>query len=210
MQLLHASKGCRCGWHKLLVVDDSDLRLRAVTLLLRQRIEVLIAATPAEALRVVEREQPRLALLDYGLASDVAPHLIGPLKQLVADMRVVVYSGNLDPGKAEESRAAGAIEAIDLADAYSFDDGLDLLMEGPGASRPSTGRRCSALQQVEDEHIERTLWLCNGNASSAARQLGISRGKLHQWLKDRGKSSSDFTLVDAVQFLNSRSRNDSR
>lgn len=210
MDTTRGSSGCRCGWHKLLVVDDYELRRRAAATLLRHRVEVVLAATATEAYALAKSIRPRLALLDFNLASERGPQLIDPLVRLVGDIRVVVYSGQLDDAMADESRAAGAIDAIELEDAHSFDDGLDLLMERPAKTLIERRQVCPALQQIEDEHIERVLWICNGKVNAAAKQLGVSRSKLFQWLKDRGRSTDDFRLVDPVQFMDSRRRRDSR
>jgi DNA-binding protein Fis len=43
-----------------------------------------------------------------------------------------------------------------------------------------------ALQAVEDALIDRTLAMCEGNVSRAARMLGVSRDQLRYRLAKRG------------------------
>ena len=43
-----------------------------------------------------------------------------------------------------------------------------------------------ALQSVEDALIDRTLAMCDGNVSRAARMLGVSRDQLRYRLAKRG------------------------
>jgi transcriptional regulator of acetoin/glycerol metabolism len=58
----------------------------------------------------------------------------------------------------------------------------------PGAGRPRTGRDPDArsLDDVTREHVMRALTRHDGNATAAAKQLGVSRTTLWRMLKRWG------------------------
>jgi transcriptional regulator of acetoin/glycerol metabolism len=55
-----------------------------------------------------------------------------------------------------------------------------------GAPAEETNRDTWSLADVEKEHIQRVLALHRGNATGAARQLGISRTTLWRKLRQYG------------------------
>ena len=57
---------------------------------------------------------------------------------------------------------------------------------GGGAAEPDRSRDSWSLAEVEREHIRRVLALHRGNATSAAKQLGISRTTLWRKLREYG------------------------
>ena len=58
--------------------------------------------------------------------------------------------------------------------------------EGTGAAEVPPGRETWPLSRVEEEHIRLVLARHRGNATLAARQLGISRTTLWRKLKQYG------------------------
>ena len=55
-----------------------------------------------------------------------------------------------------------------------------------GVDRLDVPEEGLALQAVEDALIDRTLAMCDGNVSRAARMLGVSRDQLRYRLAKRG------------------------
>jgi propionate catabolism operon transcriptional regulator len=61
-----------------------------------------------------------------------------------------------------------------------------------GPAAPDSGSRSGwSLAQVEEEHIRRVLARHRGNATAAARQLGISRTTLWRKLREYGIRRGD-------------------
>ncbi|HEY2328194.1 MAG TPA: response regulator [Verrucomicrobiae bacterium] len=70
------SKNAAPNARKILVVDDNQVVLKAMTLLLSNRgYQVLVAATPEETIFILGRQRPDLILLDLDFPPDPASAL---------------------------------------------------------------------------------------------------------------------------------------
>ena len=103
----------------------------------------------------------------------------GP-KILAIDLPAVFRAPRLLP------KEFGARDTEDLSPAVS----LPAPAAAPTASPASDPRATWSLAEVEREHIQRVLALHRGNATTAARQLGISRTTLWRKLREYGLKRS--------------------
>ncbi|MEJ0099290.1 MAG: response regulator transcription factor [Pseudomonadota bacterium] len=168
-----------CG----LLVDDDPLYLRTLQRSLQRRgLEAATAQTPAEALRIARLAPPSFALIDLRLGDASGLTLIAPLRELRADMRILLVTGYASIATAVDAIKRGAdnylakpvtAEAILRAlsdDAEDAGDTVDTMLP---------------LSRVEWEHIQQALTETEGNISAAARLLGMHRRSLQRKLAKR-------------------------
>ena len=99
----------------MIVEDHADFRALIEVLLGRQPdIELLAqAGSLAEARARAARLELDVAILDLGLPDGSGADLIADLRRAGNEVRVLVLSASLDPGRIEKARSAGADEILD-------------------------------------------------------------------------------------------------
>ncbi len=96
----------------LVVEDDEQVRLLVAQLLTHAGYRVWAAADRDEALRLVEREPPRLILLDWNIPWGMdAPAFARALRERRLDKHCPILLACSDP-TAEKMRTVGAIGAM--------------------------------------------------------------------------------------------------
>lgn len=101
---------------RLVVVDDHDeaRRLIASSLDAEADIDVVAtAATAAEAVRVIARLQPDIALVDANLGDASGRAVMEQVRELSPTVRCIIHTGSLSAGEADALVQAGA-EAVVL------------------------------------------------------------------------------------------------
>ncbi len=97
----------------ILIIDDEPEIASAYSLILsREGYRAVSAAEGLEALRLAEREQPDIVLLDINLSGWDGLRLLGSLQVLAADASIIVVSGYLDPATEEVAMDCGAKECL--------------------------------------------------------------------------------------------------
>ncbi len=92
-----------------LLVDDDALYLRTLQRSLQRRgFAAAIAQTAEDALRIARAEPPAFALIDLKLGNDSGLALIAPLRELRADMRILLVTGYASIATAVEAIKRGA------------------------------------------------------------------------------------------------------
>jgi YesN/AraC family two-component response regulator len=97
--------------YKVLIVDDSKLARMAVIKTLSktfpgwQRVE---AASATEALKVMQRDQPDIALIDFNMPVQDGLHLAADLRVISAEMPVAIISANNQQEVVNRAQALGA------------------------------------------------------------------------------------------------------
>lgn len=107
----------------LLLEDDVDLR-GALALVLRARgWEVTAVGAAGEAQQAIGEDPVDVAVVDLGLPDRSGPPLVEALREAFPDTRLVVFTGEEDPGVRRACREAGAddyllkpVSGSDLAD----------------------------------------------------------------------------------------------
>jgi DNA-binding NarL/FixJ family response regulator len=103
---------------QVLVVDDHPAVRAGLQSVLRGEpgfVPVAEAANASEAIDVVARARPQVAVLDYHLPDDDGLSLCWRLKKLPSPPRVVIYSAFADAKLAVLARVAGADGVVDKA-----------------------------------------------------------------------------------------------
>lgn len=166
-----------------LLVDDNQLYLQTLQRSLRKRgFETLLAQGVEDALLAARTHRPQFALLDLRLGEESGLDLIAPLKEIRADMRVLLVTGYASVATAVEAIKRGADNYLlkpVTADAIV----RALFGEQPGSSEPES--TMVPLARVEWEHIQQALAETQGNISAAARLLGTHRRSLQRKLARR-------------------------
>ena len=166
-----------------LLVDDDALFVQTLQRALQRRgLEAITAADAASALAAARSNAFDFALVDLKIGKDSGLRLIGPLKAVRAETRVVMMTGYASVATAVEAVKAGAHDY--LLKPVSVDAILRVLIDdaSPAAEDPDT---MLPLDRLEWEHIQQALRATDGNISAAARLLGMHRRSLQRKLGKR-------------------------
>ena len=173
-----------------LLVDDNLLYLKTLQRSLRRRgYETLLAQRIADALALARQHRPAFALVDLRLGEESGLELIGPLKDIRPDMRVLLLTGYASVATAVEAIKRGADNY--LMKPVTADAIAAALREEPGEAAPES--TMVPLARVEWEYIQQALAETRGNVSAAARLLGTHRRSLQRRVRrhQRWTHSSD-------------------
>jgi DNA-binding NtrC family response regulator len=116
---LAMQKGSRDPAHlrgrKILIVEDEALIARELVMLLRQHDCVVIgpAKTVAQAIGLVEKEQPELALIDLNLNGEFAAPLAEVLSARSVPFVIMTGYGRLPPGEPALQKAPRLDKPVD-------------------------------------------------------------------------------------------------
>jgi two-component system response regulator RegA len=163
---------------KLLVVDDDERFLTALTRGAEPPYALFTASTATKAKAIAKEHKPNLALVDLRLNGASGVSLIEDLKRDHPTMMVVLCSSYLSVVSAVAAVQAGADHV--LSKPFTIKDALRRI-EGEKAEEDLT--ETPTLARVEWEHIMRVLTECDGNLSAAARRLGIYRSTLKRRIR---------------------------
>jgi two-component system response regulator RegA len=166
-----------------LLVDDEVLFLRTLQRSLERRgIESQTATNSAEALEAAGNKAFDFALVDLKIGKDSGLKLIGPLRSLRPQMRIVMMTGYASVATAVEAIKAGADDY--LLKPVKVDAILHAIADEPrdAADEEET---MIPLSRIEWEHIQQALKATDGNISAAARLLGVHRRSLQRKLAKR-------------------------
>ena len=166
----------------ILIVDDNPAILTALRLCLEQTFERIVTLErPDEILKTMAQEEVSLVLLDMNFSLGVNSGQEGILwlrtiRKHHPQVPVVLLTAYADVSLAVRGLKTGASDF--LVKPWDNDelvrklkDVLDLQQE------------IVTLDEVEAEHIRRTIDYCHGNLSKAAELLGITRQTLYNKMK---------------------------
>lgn len=165
-----------------LLVDDDALYAQTLQRSLARRgVALRVAHDGASALALVREQSPQFVLLDLKLGRESGLALIEPLRELDAQMRIVLMTGYASVATAVEAIKRGADDY--LAKPVTAQSLLRLLHGGaPEAQAEAT---MTPLARLEWEHIQQALQETGGNIAAAARLLGMHRRSLQRKLGKR-------------------------
>ncbi|HVJ37709.1 MAG TPA: response regulator transcription factor [Stenotrophomonas sp.] len=173
-----------------LLVDDDALYLRTLQRsLARHGVETLTASDAASALAVARQSLPDFALVDLKLGHDSGLTLIQPLREIRADMRILLVTGYASIATAVEAIKLGADDYLPkpaniptiLRALGEEDEELAEETDGDEAAL----EMMTPLSRLQWEHIQQALHETGGNISAAARLLGMHRRSLQRKLTKR-------------------------
>lgn len=166
----------------LVVDDDAAFRNRLGRAMEKRGFTVHLAGSYAEALDMAKREKPGYAAVDLRLEDGNGLDLVPQLRDLRADMRIVILTGYGNIASAVSAVKTGAVDYLSKpADA---DDVEAALLTPPGEAPPPPDNPMSA-DRVRWEHIQRVYELCDRNVSETARRLNMHRRTLQRILAKR-------------------------
>jgi two-component system, response regulator RegA len=172
-----------------LLVDDDALFVRTLQRALQKRdIDSVAAGNIESALAAARSQSFDFALIDLKIGKESGLRLIEPLKDIQADMRVVMMTGYASVATAVEAIKAGAFDY--LLKPVSVDAILRVLIDDNTAPAEESDTMLP-LGRLEWEHIHQALRNTDGNISAAARLLGVHRRSLQRKLAKRPAASRD-------------------
>lgn len=174
------------GEGTFLVVDDDDVFASTLARALTRRgYDVSVAHTAAEALELARVRPFRWVTVDLHLArlpaSESGLHLIGPLRTLLPEARMLVLTGYASIATAVQAVKSGADDY--LAKPADVDTILQALRGDNAAGRQAMETPAPlSVPRLEWEHIQRVLAEHQGNISATARALHMHRRTLQRKL----------------------------
>jgi len=185
----HGSAAVNATSLRGLLIDDDALYLRTLQRsLARHGVETQTASDAASALAVARQMRPDFALVDLKLGQDSGMSLIQPLREIRADMRVLLVTGYASIATAVEAIKLGADDYLPkpaniptILRALGEEDEELPEAEGDEAAL----EMMTPLSRLQWEHIQQALHETGGNISAAARLLGMHRRSLQRKLTKR-------------------------
>lgn len=172
-----------------LLVDDDALFLRTLQrALLKRGIQAVTAEDTAAALEAAKAAPLDFALVDLKIGKESGLRLIGPLKEIRREMRVVMMTGYASVATAVEAIKAGADDY--LLKPVSVEAILRVLTD-MAEPAPEEDDSMIPLGRLEWEHIQQALRATDGNISAAARMLGVHRRSLQRKLAKKPPNASE-------------------
>ena len=166
----------------ILVADDNAAILTAMKYLLADVFgQVLTTAQPDDIMKLMAQQPIDMVLLDMNFSSGVNSGQEGifwlrAIKKRHPDVPVVLLTAYADIALAVKGLKNGASDFITKP--WDNDDLLRKLKDVLDVQHEIV-----SLDEVEKEHIRRTIDRCHGNLSQAAELLGITRQTLYNKMK---------------------------
>ncbi|MDZ7640625.1 MAG: response regulator [Desulfurivibrio sp.] len=169
---------------KILLVDDEEsFRQRLATAFSRRGFTVLEAGDYDQAVAVIQRDKPALAVIDLRMPGKSGLELVAAARRLDPELAMVMLTGYGSIATATEAIRLGA--SAYLPKPANVDDILRAFQRQSEEAAPETDHDFPApsLARAEWEHINRVLTDCHGNISHAAERLGLHRRTLQRKLQ---------------------------
>lgn len=168
----------------LLLVDDDPSFCRVLARALSERgFAVTVAHDVQHATRMARDHSPEYAVLDLKMPGPSGLSLIGILKALDENTRIVVLTGYASVSTAVEAIKLGAVHY--LAKPASVNDIVAALHRDAGDTSVPVNAQPLSVRRQEWEYIQKILMENQGNISATARCLNLHRSALQRKLKKR-------------------------
>jgi two-component system response regulator RegA len=169
------------GKSRLLIVDDNESHCSALQRAFERRGYAVKAANcVAHAESLLAEWEADYAVIDLRMPGPCGMTLIGPLKRVQPEVRIVVTTGY--------GSIATAVAAIKLGAVHYLTKPVDADMielafhRRLGDENVPPAQRPPSVPRLAWEHIQSTLAHYGGNISAAARALGMHRRTLQRKL----------------------------
>ncbi len=166
----------------LLIDDDVSFRGRLALMLERRGFAVTAASSLSEAQAHLKEHAPAYAVVDMKLGDGNGLEFVPSLRQVRADMRIVILTGFGNIATAVAAIKTGAVDY--LAKPADPEDIIKALIAGSD-SKPAPPEEPMSADRVRWEHIQRVYELCDRNVSETARRLKMHRRTLQRILAKR-------------------------
>lgn len=170
----------------ILIIDDDVHFVQVLSRTLeRHGYSTYSALTGEEALQALPSFMPDWITLDLRLEQESGLSLIGQLKTLCPNSKIVVLTGYASIPTAVEAIKLGAhnylhkpVTVQELLAAFTDDDSAITSI-----ATPSNESEVMSMERLEWEHIQRVLNENQGNISATARALNMHRRTLQRKLQ---------------------------
>jgi DNA-binding NtrC family response regulator len=186
---------------RVLVVDDEPrLRELLADVLPEMGFIAVTARSAEEAIKILEADPPDIAMLDLQLPGISGMELFARIHQHWPATHVIIMTGY---GDLESARQAIHLDVVDFITKPFHLRDVELALDKARKRIPRTvpvspqadsseapleqtvpAEPAHTLADAERDMILSALERHGGNRTAAARELGISRRKLHYWLAD--------------------------
>lgn len=173
---------------ELLLVDDNEqFRQALANAFTRRGWRVASAATAEDAVLAAGAAAPGYAVVDLNLDGNATGglELISLLLEIAPEMRIVVLTGYAAIATAVRAIQLGATHY--LAKPIEVDEILAAFEHTHGSATTPLAPSPMSVNQLEWEHLQRTLLAHDGNISAAARALNLHRRSLQRKLKKHAR-----------------------
>ncbi len=168
----------------LLLVDDDQVFNRVLTRALTQRgFDVASAHDIDQTQALLSDMNPDYAVLDLNIGGASGLKLIGVLKGLNPDCRILVLTGYASIATAVDAIKLGATQY--LAKPVDVDTIVAALAADTQPDAEAAPDETLSVSRLEWEHIQRVLTEHEGNISATARALKMHRRTLQRKLAKR-------------------------
>jgi len=166
----------------LLVDDETFFRERLGRAFEKRDYTVFLAADYDEAMTMVKKNKPKMAVVDLKMPGKSGLELIKDALAVHRKMKIVVLTGYGSIATATDAVKLGAVSY--LPKPADIDDIITAFAKTTDLNLPEPDEKFQApsLARMEWEHINRVLHDCKGNISAAAKKLGLHRRTLQRKL----------------------------
>jgi two-component system, response regulator RegA len=169
------------GMKTILIVDDNDVfRERLAKGFSQRGYKVYSAANYDEALKVIQKQCPAMAVVDLKMVGKSRLELVRDGVQIAPDLKIVVLTGYGSIATATDAIRFGAVSY--LGKPANIDEILFAFNNESNRDPADHSLIPPTLSRVEWEHIQRVPHECKGNISAAAKKLNIHRRTLQRKL----------------------------
>ena len=163
----------------LIVDDDTPLRQRLMKAMQGRGFTVFDAATVTEGIEQTHQHRPHFAVLDMRLSNGNGLDIVGELRTMRPDCRIVMLTAYGNIATAVAAIKAGAIDYLSKpTDA----DALEAALLRDRVDMPEPPENPMPADRVRWEHILRVHEQCDRNVSETARRLRMHRRTLQRIL----------------------------
>ncbi|MEM6901656.1 MAG: ActR/PrrA/RegA family redox response regulator transcription factor [Pseudomonadota bacterium] len=164
----------------LIVDDDRPYRERLARAMEKRGFVVTQADTADEGMDLARQTQPRFAVLDLRLTDGSGLDIVGALREVRPDCRIVMVTAY---GNIATAVAAVKAGAVDYLSKPTDADAVEAALLSPGdRALPEPPENPMPADRVRWEHILRVYEQCDRNVSETARRLRMHRRTLQRIL----------------------------
>lgn len=173
----------------LIIDDDHAIRLSIGLMLTKAGFESVQVATEAKALEAVRRPDLELVILDMNLTLSTTGRqgieLLRKIRILAPEVPVIMLSAWATVPLAVEGMGFGAVDFVSKP--WSNRDFVAKIKKAlEDAERKAEENKVDTLDNIEKQTIQRALRQADGNLSTAAQLLGITRQSLYRRMEKFG------------------------
>lgn len=173
----------------LVIDDDQAIRLSIGLMLDKAGYESVQVSNEADALEAVRRPDLQLVVLDMNLTLNTTGRqgmeLLRKIRILAPEVPVIMLSAWATVPLAVEGMGFGAVDFVSKP--WSNRDFIAKIKKAlEDAGRRSRENRVDTLENTEKQAIVRALRQADGNLSTAAQLLGITRQSLYRRMEKFG------------------------